>query len=587
MTTEHIEAESLLVVDVGSNSTRAMLFDVVDGRYRYLGTGKGPTTETAPYLNIAEGVRIALDQLKAITGREFVGTDEQLISPSSVEGYGVDAFVATLSVGTPLKIVIVGLLESVSVESARRIGRSTYGRVVDVISLNDQRKPEERIDSILHLRPDVIIIAGGTDDGASQSVLNLVEAVGLACYLLPEGQRPKVLFVGNKNLRQDVESMFGEVVKLYFAPNVRPTLEIEQLDAPRAEMAKIFSDLRSEQLTGVSELSNWSKGKDLIPTSSAYGRVIQFLSMDHSPQKGVLGIDVGASAITIGTAYDGYLSLGIYPHSDNLAKLSSLTEPAYLDKIKRWLMIDLPDDAIQEYLLQKSLYPKILPAVPEDLAIEQALLRVKIRRAIQAAGGSFPQGMISPGDDLLPWVEPIIATGSGLIDAPDLSMSILALLDGLQPTGVTTLILDQNMIAAALGAAATINPLLLVQILNSNAFLHVGTVIAPVGNARSGTPILRLKISYESGNTTDMEIKQGAFEVITIPRGQSARLQLQPLNRFDIGMGAPGRGGGLKITGGEMGVIIDARGRPLSLSDDMIIRADEFQKWRLMLGGRQ
>ena len=31
MTTEHIEAESLLVVDVGSRSTRAMLFDVVDG----------------------------------------------------------------------------------------------------------------------------------------------------------------------------------------------------------------------------------------------------------------------------------------------------------------------------------------------------------------------------------------------------------------------------------------------------------------------------------------------------------------------------------------------------------------------------
>jgi hypothetical protein len=151
---------------------------------------------------------------------------------------------------------------------------------------------------------------------------------------------------------------------------------------------------------------------------------------------------------------------------------------------------------------------------------------------------------------------------------------------------VTTLVLDQNQIAPALGAAAGVNPLLVVQVLESNAFLHLGTVIAPVGHARPGSPVLRLKMVYESGHTANLEVKQGALEVVPLPAGQTARLQLQPLHRYDVGMGAPGRGGGLKVMGGALGVIIDARGRPLALPDDLNRRKDMYRKWLWTLGGQ-
>jgi hypothetical protein len=586
MTTSLLDADSFLVIDVGSVSTRALFFDVVDGRYRYLGAGLGPTTADAPYHNISEGVRIAIDQLKKITGRELIGIDEQLLMPSSSDGMGVDDFAATLSAGSLIKIVLVGLLESVSVESARRLAVSTYGEVVDVISLNDRRKPEERIDAIMRLRPDLIIVAGGTEAGASHSVLTLLEAVGLACYLLPENQRPDVLFVGNQALQDEIMTRIGEVVNLHFAPNIRPALDVEQLDAARTKMTEVYKNIRSRQLLGVDELSNWAKDNGVLPTSAAFGRVVQFLSKEHTPNKGVLGVDAGLTSITYATAYDGKLSLDVRPRSGLSGVASEVIEPGRLDEIKRWMMIDLPEDALQEYLLQKSLYPNSLPAVPEDYAVDQALMRMNLNSAVEAAAGSYPPGFVAPGDGLLPWVEPIIATGSALIDAPSLPESVLALLDGIQPTGVTTLIYDQNHIASALGAAAASNPMLLVQVLYSNAFMHVGTIIAPVGSARPGTPILRLKITYENGSTTDMEIKQGEFEVVKLPQGQFARLQLQPLHRYDIGMGAPGRSGGLRVTGGQLGVIIDARGRPLTWPQDMQKRAELYKKWLRKLGGQ-
>ena len=160
--TSLIDADSLLVVDVGTIFTRAMLFDVVDGIYRFLATGTASTTADAPFLNISEGVRMAVDNLQNLSGRLLIGADEQLIMPSASDGSGVDRFAATISAGGPLKTVVVGLLDGVSVESARRLAATMYCDVKDVISLNDRRKSAARIDTILRLRPDLIVVAGGT-----------------------------------------------------------------------------------------------------------------------------------------------------------------------------------------------------------------------------------------------------------------------------------------------------------------------------------------------------------------------------------------------------------------------------------------
>jgi hypothetical protein len=109
-------------------------------------------------------------------------------------------------------------------------------------------------------------------------------------------------------------------------------------------------------------------------------------------------------------------------------------------------------------------------------------------------------------------------------------------------------------------------------------------VISPVADARPGTAVLRLRMGYEGGGETTLDVKQGTIEILQLPLGQNAQLQLQPLHRADVGMGGPGRGGKLRVVGGALGVIVDARGRPLRLPNDPALRRDLVAKWRWMLG---
>jgi hypothetical protein len=190
--------------------------------------------------------------------------------------------------------------------------------------------------------------------------------------------------------------------------------------------------------------------------------------------------------------------------------------------------------------------------------------------------------MIKAG--LSPLFEPILASGGALANAPSLGQSLLILLDALQPVGVTTVILDQNNLLSLLGAASSRNNLLPVQVLESGAFMSVGTVVSPVITTNYGSLILRARLQYEDGTEARAELKYGALEILPLQAGQAARLTLQPGARVDLGFG-PGRGGTIPVSGGALGVVFDGRGRPLDLPDDAGRRRDLIKKWNWTLGG--
>jgi hypothetical protein len=584
MATPELKSGSLLAIDVGEINTRAVLFDVVEGRYRFLAIGTASTTAQAPHNHIGEGVQRAIFRLEDVTGREFIGQDDRLIIPGRMDGSGIDSFVATTSAGPPLRIIAVGLLEDISLSSAKRLASATYAQVIETLGLNDRKKPEERLDTILCERPDVIVIAGGTDNGATNSVIRLVESVGLACTLMPEEVRPQILYAGNQSIRPEIENRLGSITGNYYAPNVRPGLEIEQLAPAQAHLADIFRSIRSTRIPGIGDLNAWS-GNRLTPTSIAFGRIVRFLSKVYDPKKGVLGIDVGASATTVAAASDGELALSVYPENGLGQGLKGFLDNTSLEEVQRWIPADILEEHIRDYIFNKTIYPGSIPVSDEDLAIETGLARQAIRNSLTAAVSGFPKSIKRSQRALLPWFEPILATGSVLTKAASPGHSLLTLLDAVQPTSITTIVLDQSNLAAALGAAAASNPYLAVQVLESSAFLSLATVITPISATRPGKPILRLRVTYESGDETSLEIKQGTLEALPIPMGEAAKLRLQPLNRADVGMGGAGRGGNVRVVGGLLGVIIDGRGRPLRIPKDAGRRAELYKKWLWTFGG--
>ena len=580
-----VDADSLLAVDVGTVTTRAALFDVVEGSYRFIASGNAPTTAAAPIRDLGEGVRLAIEDLQVVTGRKFLGDDRHLIVPIN-DGNGVDLFVATFSAGPAVKTVVVGLLDDVSVESTQRLARTTYARVMDTIGLNDKRKPEQQIDSLLRLRPDLILLAGGTDDGATSSVRHIIETIGLTCYLLPAENRPALLFAGNKKLAGEIKSSLQNLtLSLSICSNIRPRLEIEDLQPAQHALTNLYTQIRRSQMNGVDELNGLS-GNTLMPTASAEGRIIRFLSKVYDSTKGILGVDMGASAATVAAAFGGELTLGVYPQLGLGEGLANLLRFTGLNDILKWISGDIPAEMVREYLHQKSIYPASLPATPEDLAIEQALARQNLSVALNSLAKDFPQNVRRAASGLAPFFEPIMACGSVITRAPTLGQSLLILLDGIQPVGITTMILDQNNLLPAMGAAASRNSILPIQILESGAFLGLATVIAPYTSVKPGTPILTGRLVYQNGNESRIEVKQGGLELLPLPVGQSGRLYLQPLHHTDIGFG-PGNtnNAGIPVTGTALGVVIDSRGRPLQLPADAGQRREILKKWLWTLGG--
>jgi hypothetical protein len=581
MTTSLIDAESLLALEIGSVTTRAVLFDVVEGRYRYLGAGSAPTTAGAPFHNIIDGVRGALNELQQVTGRTFIGADGQLMTPARPDGSGVDACVASLSVGPPLKVLAVGLLEDVSTESAQNLATTTYAQVIETMSLNDRKKTTARLDNILRLRPDLVVVAGGIEKGASQSVLSILESVGLACGVLPKDQRPEVLFAGNSALAKNVKDTLGSLASLQIAPNVRPSLEIEQLTPAQPALSQVFRHVRARQIRGVQDVDRWAGG-NLMPSASAFGRTVRYVSMEF-PKKGVLGVDVGASATTIASAFAGDLILSVQSKLGLGENLPGILSMCPIEDILRWLPIEVSADRLRDYIYNKSLYPANVPITAEELLIEQALATQAMYLAVRVARKNYPASVHTPLPGLLPAFEPILATGSVLTQAPKRSQALFAIMNALQPTGVTTVALDRNNLASMLGAAAGKNQFLAVQSLDATNFHNLGTIISPVGQANPGTPVLHVRVSMPGGHEASLEVKFGSLEVIPLPMGQSATLRLQPLHRFDVGMGGPGVGGSAVVTGGECGVIIDARGRPIRLLQEPAKRQEQIKKWRAAL----
>jgi hypothetical protein len=403
----------------------------------------------------------------------------------------------------------------------------------------------------------------------------MVDLVSLALQIIPREQRPEVIYAGNQVLAKHVQDVLTKHTEVKVAPNIRPSIDVERLGPAQDVVAESVRNIRTRQLGGLQSYASIC-AVEPAPYGQAFGRMVRFLSQINNPNKGVLGVGLGAGNTVIATSRQGSLDLSVIPIGSGGGLANALDRIALKD-IVRWLPMHIPDDEVRDALWQKTLYPASIPATQEALAIEQALARELLSAGMKYHSSSYKNG--SP-----PVYEPILASGLVLSQAKP-GESLIMLLDGIQPLGITTFVLDPHGLSAALGAVAPANTVLPVQVVESNAFLNLGTVISPVSNARYGTPLLRVRIEYEVGEEVNLEVRQGNLTSLPIQPGQAAKVHLQQLRPVEIDPTRKTSSRSFKIIGGVCGAVIDARGRPLDLPGDASRRRDMLKKWSLALGG--
>ncbi|HOT92286.1 MAG TPA: glutamate mutase L [Anaerolineae bacterium] len=575
--------ESILIADCGTVFTKLLLLERVEDSYRFVAQAETLTTMNPPWSDLGVGVVQALEQLEQITGRTLYASGRLITPQQGLEG--VDAFVVTLSASEPLSLVIAGLVREMSLESARRAAAGTYTNIKAFLSregsLNSPQETWAR--TIRDLAPDVVMLVGGVDGGARRPVMELADAIALAASMLEPDHRPTVLYAGNAELRPQITKLLGDITHVEVVDNVHPSADTEHLGPAQNALEQMYIEERMNTAPGADALMAWSR-LPLLPTATAFSRVVDYLyHREGQPSRGVLGIDIGAATTTVAATFEGRPYVTIYEKGIAYGPLSWIKEHD-VAALLQWIPEEMEAEELLALLYNRELRPWTAPQDPRELWIEQAIAREMLRSALAVALPTWDVGKGSKRSEMMPHVDPILITGGGLVHMPRPGQALLVVLDGLQPTGISTILLDVNRAAPALGAVAGLKPLAAAAALEAGTLVSLGTVISPVGKARPGDVVLRMRITYEDGGTLNVEARYGDIEIWPLLPGQKASLEVRPNHHFDVGLG-PGRGGKVQVVGGLVGLVVDARGRPLTLPDDPDRRRRILHGWIWDVGG--
>jgi hypothetical protein len=576
--TQANQHDSFLIADCGTAMTTVALFDMVAGEYRLIARASAPTTAAAPWSDIHVGVRQAIVRISEITGRRLIGEQGELITPSEEHGAGVDYFGAVVSVAEPLQTVVAGLLEDVSVASARHALQTIYAEEIDTFSLADTRNEQAQIQAILEQKPELILLSGGINGGDATRLLKLVETVQLGTSLLTGTDKPHVIFAGNDEVREQVAATLGNTATVHIADNVRPNLETEQLTDVMRLVGELYEELKIGNVSGIQELAEWSNFP-LLPTARAFGAIAEYFGALYKGK--VLGLDLGSHSVTFVAADAEQLRLAVRSDLGMGKVMPRLLEQVDIETILEWSPLDIRPVELYDFVHNKGLYSFTVPMTTEELYLEQALARQVMRRAVADAGRSW--GWFDREVRLPPFTF-LVLRGQTLTHAPRAGQTMLMVLDALQPTGIFSIAMDKYGVLPALGLLAPYEAQVVVQTLEGGALVDLGWVIAPTGRANPGDRALRVIVDSEAKGQYSIDAAYGELITVPLAAGEQVQLTLEPERRFDLGFG-PGRGKRITVHGGAVGLVVDTRGRPLQLPPEKAARHSLLRQWYWDVGG--
>jgi uncharacterized protein (TIGR01319 family) len=572
---------SILAVDFGSVHTRAILIDLVEGVYQLVAQAEERTTGGFPIADVGVGFRRVAQQLSAVTGRRLLDDNGTIITPEQMDRSGVDAFIATASIGRPLRTVLIGLTPDMSIASALRAAAGTYVNIVDVISLNDARSAQDQLNAIIMARPDLLFITGGTEDGARAPVLERAQIARLALRLLPS--KISVLYAGNSALASQIHEMFDNVATVFLADNVRPSLEGESIEGAQAQLASAFDSSTEQRGLGFEEIGLMSR-VGVLPTAGSYHAIVGYLGQTAG-RGGVLAVDVGSAVSTLSASVGGHAATTIRTDLGVGRSAPGVVASAGLDAVRRWLPFYATDNEILAYALNKAARPATIPDDHRSLYLEHALLRAAMSALLQAARPTWtPEQAMDDLRKPLPYFERVVGAGAALTGTGRPTLAAMLLLDALQPVGVVELQADANALIPALGALARLKPEAVVQVLDSGGLENLGTCICLSGLPHHGAVVARVSVTTAHGETEKFSVRGGDLWVYPLSIGVNAMVRVSVAGR---GVSINGRRSlKFSVAGGSAGLIIDARGRPLPLATDLKALASQIPEWYAQATGQ-
>jgi uncharacterized protein (TIGR01319 family) len=586
----------ILATDCGSTTTKAILIEKQGGQYRQTFRGEAPTTVEAPLADVTIGLRNAVRELEELSGRRLLDEQGRLIRPAQGQE-GCDLYVSTSSAGGGLQMMVAGVIREMTAASAQRAALGAGAIVMDVIATNDRRRPHEQIQRIRELRPDMILLSGGTDGGTVEHVVQLAEWIAPARPQPRFGAQYKlpIIYAGNREAAPMVANILGEQFALAIVPNLRPTLEQENLGPAREKIHDLFLEHVMAHAPGYDKLLRWVDAP-VMPTPAAVGNILQQIAQQEGIN--VLGVDIGGATTDVFSVFDGQFHRTVSANLGMSYSISNVCAEAGLEQILRWIPLEMDIRELRNRIKNKMIRPTTLPHTLDDLVFEQAVAREALRLAYQqhcqfavslrgiqlqrTVGDLFAQK--ESGQTLIDPMRLDLLVGSGgvLSHAPQMRQTAAMMIDAFQPEGVTRLAKDSIFMMPHLGVLAQVHPAAALEVFRRDCLIYLGTCVAPRGQGKPGTVCFRYRLQRAESEETG-QVLVGQWRWLALGSDESARLVIEPARGWDAGAGS-GRPTECVVHGGTVGLVLDGRGRPLMLPADLAQARSLTQQWAEQAG---
>ena len=582
----------IVATDCGSTTTKAILIEKVGDEYRQTFRGEAPTTVEAPFEDVTRGVLNAIAEIEELSGRRILD-GEKIITPCRDAKTGVDIYISTSSAGGGLQMMVTGVVQNMTGESAQRAALGAGAIVIDVLASNDGRLPHEKIERIRTMRPDMILMSGGTDGGAVTHVVEMAEYIAAAeprprfgaTYKLP------LIYAGNKEAQPQVRKILGEKAALEVTENIRPVLEKENLAPARNKIHDLFLEHVMQQAPGYRKLIDMT-GAPIMPTPAAVGLIMETIAKRE--HLNLIGVDIGGATTDVFSVFDGVFNRTVSANLGMSYSISNVLAEAGLANIMRWVPFNIDEQTLRNRIKNKMVRPTTIPQTLDELQIEQAIAREALRLALihhkslatglkgvqqeRTISDAFEQQ--ASGKSLVDMLKLDLIVGSGgiLSHAPRRIQSMLMMVDAYEPLGFTMLSVDSIFMMPHLGVLSTINENAATDVFVRDCMVYLGTCVAPIGRLKDGERLAEYELTFPDGRVVKDQLKMGEVRLFPLGLNQKARLAMQPVKTVNLGQGA-GTPVSREVQGGVVGLLLDGRGRPLQLPADEPARVAALTKW--------
>jgi hypothetical protein len=552
--------DSVMVIDVDQHAIRAVLFDLVDGVPRFVGVGASLPLQSGQSID-GERVWSAIRDLEQQSGRRLA-TDERIISPQYANGDGVD------------EVFLTGLPVEVNRAAVISIGNGSLGKqlvagirrspTVVAFANDDVGREGSTLTStallswLRDVAPKTLILAH--DGGSTEDWDIAIEAASDAAR---DGVITAGIVIADDEKQQLVAQSLAAALDL---SGIDP-LEYEPWEIATA-LESEFNEQYSQRIQSLDSMPALSTAR-YVDRMRAIQAVASFLH--RRMRRNVVSLTIGSGSLVYLASNGGGVT-GFRADRDlELGARSLLRIPP--ERITRWMPHRWSAEELTQWILNRALRPFGRADTTTDSLVESALRRELISELMSEVG-------MSDRSDI-----DLIVVGPSFADQ-DPGLAALTIIDGMAPKsadGVVTIALDAEGIMASVGAISTLDPVFARDVIEQDFLVPMATCVVVTGEGEPGALAVRGEIKSSDGETRRFSVPFGNVQLLNVGESEAADVTLTPEPGFAIGAHGAGETvefvGDRKLFGGRVGIIIDARGRPIQVPDDPEARVAMLRSW--------